>query len=138
MSVTEQARPRKIRILLADDHPQLRGQLASRLSREPDFDLIGVASNSTQTLKEAKAKQPDLLLMDPLMLDGLGLATIRHLRANMPSIVIVVLTAFIDTTLNMQLREMGVEHILAKGVLSSQLVTELRAAINTSHRPHGS
>jgi DNA-binding NarL/FixJ family response regulator len=138
MSLTEQANPKKIRILLADDHPQLREQLAARLRREPDMDVIEVASNSMQTLKGAKAKQPDLLLIDPFMGDGLGLATIRQVRTDIPSIIIVVLTAFIDTALSMQLEELGIKHILAKGILPSQLLSELRAASRSStHSPDG-
>jgi DNA-binding NarL/FixJ family response regulator len=128
----EQNQAGKIRILLADDHPQVREQLAARLRRESDFDVVGVTANSVQTLQEAQVKLPDLLLMDPIMRDGLGLATLRQVRANLPNLVVVVLTAFIDTTLNIHLREMGIKHILAKGVLSSQLLSELRAAISTS------
>lgn len=134
----EQTRASKIRILLADDHLQVRGKLAARLRRESDFEVVGVTTNSIQTLQEAQAKQPDLLLMDPMMRDGLGLATLRQLRANLPNMVVVVLTAFIDTTLNIQFREMGIKHILAKGVLSSQLLSELRAATRTlTHRLGG-
>ena len=132
----EQTRASKIRILLADDHLQVRGKLAARLRRESDFEVVGVTTKSIQTLQEAQAKQPDLLLMDPMMRDGLGLATLRQLRANLPNMVVVVLTAFIDTTLNIQFREMGIKHILAKGVLSSLLLSELRAATRTlTHSP---
>jgi DNA-binding NarL/FixJ family response regulator len=138
MSVTEQVRTRKVRILLADDHPQVRRQLESRLRREPDFEVVGVATNTTQTWQAAQAKQPDLLLIDPMMRDGLGLATLRQVRVNLPNLIVVVLTAFIDTTLNIQLRRMGIKHILAKGVLFSQLLSELRAATSTStHSPDG-
>lgn len=132
MSLIEQSRPRRVRILLADDHPQVRGQLAARLSRELDFDVIGMAANSMQALKEAKAKQPDMILIDPIMRDGLGLAMLRQICANVPNMVVVVLTAFIDTTLDIQLRELGIRHILAKGISTSQLLTELRAASGTS------
>ena len=134
----EQTQAGKIRILLADDHPQVREQLAARLRRESDFDVVGVTANSVQTLREAQVKLPDLLLMDPIMRDGLGLATLRQVRANLPNMVVVVLTAFIDTTLNIHFREMGIKHILAKGVLSSQLLSELRAATRTlTHRLGG-
>lgn len=136
MSFTEQVRPSKIRILLADDHLQVRGQLAARLRRESDFEVVGVAANSTQTWQGAQAKQPDLLLMDPMMRDGLGLATLRRVRVNLPNMIVVVLTAFVDTTLNIQLRGMGIRHILAKGVLFSQLLSELRAATGSLPRSH--
>jgi len=133
----EQTRASKIRILLADDHLQVRGKLAARLRQESDFEVVGVTTNSIQTLQEAQAKQPDLLLMDPMMRDGLGLATLRQLRANLPNMIVVVLTAVVDTTLNIQLQEMGIKHILAKGVLSSRLLSELRAAASTLPRSLG-
>lgn len=129
----EPAHASKIRIVLADDHLQVREQLAARLSKESDFDVVGLAANSNQALQEVKTKQPDLLLIDPMMRDGFGLATLRQVRSSLPSITVVVLTAFVDTTLNIQLRDMGIKHILAKGALFSQLVTELRAA--TSNFP---
>jgi len=128
MFPTKQIRLTKIRILLADDHSQVREQLVARLKWEPDFEVTGVAVNSFQTLQEAKSKQLDLLLMDPMMRDGLGLATLRQLRADLPNMIVVILTAVVDTTLNIQLQEMKIKHILTKGVLSSRLLSELRVA----------
>jgi len=118
----------KIRILLADDHPQVQEQLEVRLKREADFDVVGVAGNSIQTLMDIYEKKPDLLLIDPIMRDGLGLATIRQIRLQMPETAIVVLTAFIDTLLAVRLREMGVSHALSKGVSTSRLLSVVRAA----------
>ena len=124
--------PSKIRILLADDHHQVLEQLAVRLSRETDFEVAAVTSTSRATLHETRANHPDLLLIDPFMRDGLGLATVRQLRGNFPKLVIVVLTSYIDTALNMQLREMGIQHILTKDIASSKLLAELRAAYKSA------
>jgi len=118
----------KIHILLADDHRVVREQLATRLRRETDFEVVGVASNSRETLRLAWEKRPHLVLIDPIMRDGLGLATLRQVRTNFPELVIVVLTAYVDTALNMQFKDMGIQHILTKGIVSSQLLEELRAA----------
>ena len=124
----EQTHRNKIRILLADDHHLVREQLVARLSRETDFEIAGVASSSRGTLQEMQVRQPHLLLMDPLMRDGLGLATLRQVRVSFPELVIVILTAYVDTALNMQFQELGVQHILTKGIVSSRLLAELRAA----------
>lgn len=126
----------RIRILVADDHPQVREQLAARLRREADFAVVGVTANSIQTLRDAQVRRPQLLLMDPIMRDGLGLATLRQVRANFPELVIVILTAFVDTALNMHFQQMGIQHVLTKGIGSSQLLAELRAAY-VSDRPNG-
>jgi DNA-binding NarL/FixJ family response regulator len=128
MTSFAQTRAGKIRILLADDHPQVCEQLAARLSREPDFELAGVAQHSRATLRSVLDERPQVLLIDPMMRDGRGLATLRQLVADLPDLAIVVLTAFIDTTLDMQLRSLGVRHMLVKGVSTTELIEELRSA----------
>lgn len=124
-----------IRILLADDHSIVREQLAVRLSWEPDFEVVGVASTSHETFQKIQMTHPHILLMDPLMRDGLGIATLRQVRANFPELVIVVLTAYVDTMLNMQLQQMGIKQILTKGIASSELLAALRAAYASADFP---
>ena len=118
----------QIRLLLADDHQQVRDQLAARLRREPDFDLVGVASNSRAAMQLTLAAHPDVLLIDPMMRDGMGLATLRRLVAEIPDLAVVVLTAIIDTTLELQLQSLGVRNSLAKGVSTTELLAKLRSA----------
>jgi DNA-binding NarL/FixJ family response regulator len=118
----------KIRLLLADDHRLVREQLAARLSRESYFEIVGVTSTSREIWQQVQAKRPHILLIDPLMRDGLGLATLRQVHTNFPDLVIVVLTTYVDTALHMHFREMSVQHILTKGIGSSELLAELRAA----------
>jgi DNA-binding NarL/FixJ family response regulator len=130
-------RTTRIRILLAEDHAQVRGQLIARLNRESDFELVGVASDSFQALQKAQIHQPDLLLIDPIMRDGLGLATLRQLHASLPNMIVVVLTAVVDTILKIRLKEMGMEHILSKGIPTSELLAELRSAVRVLPRFSG-
>jgi NarL family two-component system response regulator LiaR len=103
-------------------------QLEARFRQEADFDVVGATNNSIQTLMDVYEKRPDLLLMDPIMRDGLGLATIRQISIQIPETAIVVLTAFIDTMLAVQLREIGVSYALAKGISTSRLFSVVRAA----------
>ena len=125
----------RIRILLADDHYLVREQLAIRLRREAHFEIVGIASSSRETLQETQATRPHILLMDPLMRDGLGFATLRQVRANFPELVIVVLTAYVDTALNMRFQEMGIQHVLTKGIASSELLAALRAVYASADFP---
>lgn len=66
------------------------------------------------------------------MRDRLGLATLRQVHASFLGLVIVVLTVYVDAALNMQLQGMGIQHILAKGIASSELTAILRAAYASS------
>ena len=134
MFSTDQIRTTRIRILLAEDHPQVREQLTARLNREPDLELVAVAVNSLQALQMAQLYQPDLLVIDPMMRDGLGVATLRQLHASLPNMIMVVLTAVVDTALKVRLKEIGMEHILSKGIPTSELLTKLRSAASTLPR----
>jgi len=135
MLITNRLQTGKIRILLADDHRVVREQLAVRLSRETDLEVVGVVSASRAILPEIQVKHPHILLIDPLMRDGFGFATLRQVCAKFPDSVVVVLTAYVDTALNMYFHQLGIQHILTKGIGSSQLLAELRAPFASASLP---
>ncbi len=122
-----------VRVLLADSHPKVRTQLATRLQREPDIEIIAQASNSGQTLKFALSSQPDVLLIDPVMQDGFGLANLRQIVSRLPRLSIVVLTAYVDTALKIELNRMGIHHILPKELTSENLAEVIRSITSTSN-----
>ncbi len=130
----------KIRILIADSHENVRTQLVARLQREPEFEIVGQAANSGQTLHSALVDHPDIILIDPVMWDGFGIANLRHIIAQLPDTQVVVLTAYADTSLRMSLRRMGVKEILTKGIASEELVEILRSLgakkVNSSKQRH--
>lgn len=111
-----------ISILLADDHPGVRSQIRTRLSHEADLMIVGEADNSTQAVECALAARPDIVLIDPMMRDGLGLDATRQIASRLPGTSIVVLTAFADTAQRIELRKAGAKYILNKGVESQRLV----------------
>lgn len=114
-----------IRILLADDHPKVRAQIRNRLSHEPGLLIIGDADNSAEAVECALAARPDVVLIDPMMQDGLGLEATRQIAARLPNTAVIVLTAFADTAQCIELRKAGTRHILNKGIESQRLVAIL-------------
>jgi DNA-binding NarL/FixJ family response regulator len=114
-----------IQILLADDHPGVRAQIRARLSHEPGLVIIGEAENSAQAVECALAARPHVVLIDPMMRDGLGLEATRQIAARLPQTAVVVLTAFADTAQRIELRKAGTRHILNKGIESQRLVAIL-------------
>lgn len=126
----------RIPIVIADDHLQVRTQILARLAREPDLQVVGLADNSAAAIACARATKPRVLLIDPMMSDGMGLEAIRRIRAELPQTVIVVLTAFTDTAQKIELQKLGVRYILHKGIESYTLVHLLHQAGNlTADQP---
>ncbi|MDH5507022.1 MAG: response regulator transcription factor [Anaerolineae bacterium] len=115
-----------IKILIVDDHPKVLSQIETRLAHEGDFKVVGKAADAKQAVDCALACQPEIILIDPVMDDGMGLEAIKHIMTTLPSVVIVVLTAFVDTALQMELGKIGVQQILEKGVDSQELIDALR------------
>ena len=85
---------KKIRILIADDHPVVREGLAGMLAGQPDFEVVGVAIDGNNALELYTKLSPDVTLMDLQMpgLDGVG--AIEAIKASNGSANILVLTTF--------------------------------------------
>jgi two-component system NarL family response regulator len=80
-----------MKILLVDDHPLFLQSLKVLLNTSR-YEVVGLAGNGIEALKQARLLRPDLILMDIDMPDCDGLAANRLIKAEMPQIKIVMLT----------------------------------------------
>ncbi len=81
-----------LRIVIVDDHPLTREALSSLLGAH-GFDVVGMASDGAEAIREVGRLQPDLVLLD-LSMPGLdGLSALPRLRDAAPECEVVVLTA---------------------------------------------
>jgi len=118
----------RLRILIIDNHAELVKQIETRLSYEDDFDVCMVAPLSRLTDSLIYCK-PDILLIDPYSDNSYKYDRIKLAMDLMPSLVVVVLTAVVDTAMNIRLKKEGVHCVLEKGISSTDLVNSLREVI---------
>jgi len=81
-----------IKILLVDDHPLVRDGLRARLEAVPTFDVVGEAGSAAEALEVARARQPDLVLMDINMRGTNGIEATAAFRAQCPAIAVLILS----------------------------------------------
>ncbi len=66
--------PRRVHVLIVQDHPLLASALARVLEGQPDLAVSGVSGSGADAVKSAALKRPDVVLMDfrPPGCDGAG------------------------------------------------------------------
>ena len=83
----------KIRVLVAEDHPLVREGVIRALERDPGIEVIGEADNGITAMELARQLKPDVMVLD-LRMPGLGGAVVlERLRAELPEIRALVMTA---------------------------------------------
>jgi NarL family two-component system response regulator LiaR len=83
-----------IRVLIADDHAILRKGIRALLSTEPDIQVVGETGDGLETVAQAQALRPDVILMDLVMPEMDGIEATRRITAEQPGVHILVLTSF--------------------------------------------
>lgn len=117
-----------IRILVADDHITTRESLCRCLNEDAELDVVGEAGDGEETLRLARALQPDVLLLDISMPGLNGVQVAQVLRAALPQTRIVVLTGYGDNAEYAHaLLRLGVRGYLSK----TASLTEIVAALHT-------
>jgi two-component system, NarL family, captular synthesis response regulator RcsB len=111
------ANGRKIRVVIADDHPVILLGARHALARFPDIEVVGEARQSTDLVKTLTSVPCDALVTDLAMPGGLhgdGLPLIGYVRRHFPALPIVVLTMLENAALIRRLGEMGVIAVVSK------------------------
>lgn len=114
------------RILLVDDHPVVRAGLSGLLSSQPDFEVVGEASNGLEALNLLEKIKADVVLMDLRMPQMDGVSAIRLIRARFPKVQVLVLTTYDTDSEIVRAVEAGATGYLLKDVPREELFRAVR------------
>ena len=117
---------RRIRVLIADDHPVVRDGLSSMLETQADFEVVGQAGDGAQAVAEAVRLEVDVVLMDLEMPELDGVEAIRRLREQRAEAGVVVFTAFDTDERILRAVEAGAQGYLLKGAPREEIFRAIR------------
>jgi len=115
-----------VRIVLCDDHAIVREGLKQILGAQPDFSIVGEASDGHEALQRVRELEFDVLLLDMSMPGKSGVELIKQVKGERPKLRILVLTMHEEHQYAVRAIRAGASGYLTKESASSQLVTALR------------
>jgi DNA-binding response OmpR family regulator len=115
---------RRFRVLVVDDEVRILNFLVSKL-RSSGYDVL-TAGNGVEGLEQAKAQEPDLIVLDVLMPKMDGLAMLKELRS-FSAVPVIVLTAKGADTDRIRGLQLGADDYLPKPFNPDELVARIEA-----------
>ena len=106
--------PTAIRVVIADDEPDVVFLLSMQLERE-GFDVIATATDGAAARNAARLGSADAVVMDLLMPGVNGFEAIAAMRRDLPSTVVVAYTAVAGQFVRDEMARLGVPLVLKSG-----------------------
>lgn len=120
------SRQKKIRVLLADDHPMVRKGMELFLTSSQLFDVIGQAGDGQEAVELAAASKPDVICMDIVMPGMDGIAATEQIKLALPSVEILAVTSYIDLEKILAAIQAGVSGYVMKDASPAELIRAIQ------------
>ena len=117
-----------IKILIVDDHTLFRSGIKLLLQRNPEFEVVGEASDGLEGVKRAKQLKPDVVLMDLNMAGLSGLEAMQLIVEDMPEVAVLMLTVSEDAEDLATALKNGARGYLLKNIEADYLTQAIKRA----------
>jgi DNA-binding NarL/FixJ family response regulator len=117
----------QIKILVVDDHEVVRDGIVGNLVRQPDFAIVGQASNGLEAVQRAVELSPDIVLMDLRMPELDGVEAMIRIKQDHPEIKFIVFTTYSDDEYLFAAIKAGAKGYLLKDAPRDELFKAIRA-----------
>ena len=116
-------------ILIVDDNAYIRRGLCKLFKPEPDFEVSGEAENGKEAIAKALELRPDLIVLDLSMPVMNGVDAARELKRLMPTVPLIMYSAFGDEFAEQQARLIGISELVSKSQPAAILVNKARSLL---------
>jgi DNA-binding NarL/FixJ family response regulator len=123
---------RRIKVLIVDDHRLMLAAIRESLSQDERIDVVGEATAGEKVLSLVGQTAPDVVLLDVRMPGMDGLTVLERLRAEYPSVTVVMLSGIDEPALVRGALERGAASFVLKHVEPRDLGSAVRQSVTGS------
>jgi len=116
-----------VRIVLADDHTIMRHGLRLVLERQPDFAVVGEASNGREAIDVITRENPDVAVMDIAMPLLNGIEAAKKITEERLKTAVMILSMHSDESYILRALRAGARGYLLKDSAENDLIQAIRA-----------
>lgn len=117
----ESSRKKLLKVALVEDQPKVRESWIKLINSLPDFSCICACTTGEEAVRIIPQEKPDVILMDIFLPRMSGIECTVRLKALLPEVQIVILTAMDDQELVFLALEAGADGYLLKRTKPSDL-----------------
>lgn len=129
-----------IRVIVADDHPLVRGALEHLLGKQADMEVVASCENGDSLLEALSASPCDAVVLDLSLPDRSGFEVLREVCSAWPSLHVVVYTMYARHIVGGAVHSSGAAALVNKRDPPEDLLRALReprvAEVEASGPPH--
>jgi DNA-binding NarL/FixJ family response regulator len=118
-----------IRVIIADDHPVVRAGLKQVLAESADVLVAAETGSGEALLREVRAREFDVALLDITMPGIGGLETLKRLKALKPELPVLMLSMHSEDQFALRSMKAGAAGYLTKESAPAELVQAIRRVV---------
>lgn len=115
-----------IKIILADDHHIVRAGIRQLLESEKDIQVLAEAGDGEEAKSLIQQHKPDVAVLDIQMPKASGIEVTRWVRAHLPEVGVLILTAYDDDPYVMAVLQAGANGYVLKTAKTDNLIQAVR------------
>jgi two-component system, chemotaxis family, chemotaxis protein CheY len=116
-------------VLIVDDSEFIRHALRELFREEADFEVCGEAENGKEAVEKAQRSRPELIVLDLSMPVMNGFEAARVLKRVMPTVPLIMYSAFGDNFAEQEARLIGISEVVSKSEHASVVILKARSLL---------
>jgi DNA-binding NarL/FixJ family response regulator len=129
LGIAVKALDRRVRILIADDHPVIRKRVRSALEGQSRFEVCAEVEDGAKAIEEAQRLKPDVVVLNVTMPVVDGFQAAREIKASLPETAIVILSSHVDQRFIDEAKKIGARAYVAKTKTGEALLKAIETAV---------